>query len=478
MMREPSWSIAISVITVVLIVGLASASAASTLRVKWKYNVTQIGEKGFKWSVLVLADLDGDGKQEAICATENRMVAVKVPGKLMWSFPPPGEEAISKINKVASVDDIDGDGKPEVLFAAGKPPNGAVYCLNWDGSLKWKWSDPDASFKYGGTKAYDIDGDGSKEVIAVGADAKVYVLSNTGELKWSRLLPPGRACDDMVNTFDVDRDGEVEILAESRESGDMTEKGAAPGKLYCLSPTGIEKWSWQSGKWTDFMHGQPIVADVNGDGEYEIITNLWNCDSDDFGGIVVINFYGSTVAEKQLLDYSPHSAMVGDIDGDGKMEILVGDWKKYYCFNPDLSEKWSFNYSKVIGNVRKPLNMGAALGDVTGDGKIDVVVQSRYNSTIFVLDNHGKLEASYNFPERSTNSVAIGDVDGDGKSEIVACAGTTMYCLTMDGAYNPATFIWPQYGRDAAHSGVIPITEPAVAVLGLLFLAGLRYLRK
>jgi len=468
----------------VLAILMPSALALPKMRVKWTFNVTPIVSTGFAWTIVLQADLDGDGMLETVLGTEKggRMVAVGPTGKLVWVFPPLDSDIVPQlINKVPSIDDIDGDGKPEVLFGWGAAPNGAVYCINWDGKLKWVWTDPEgqAHFRYGGTLARDFDGDGKKEVVAAGSDAKVYMFSHTGQLKWVKFLPPGRAVDSMINAFDVDRDGELEILAFSRSLGEGPgTEGGLNGVFYCLSKDGQEKWTWSSPGWTDWLHNMPTVADVNGDGEYEIVFGLWRLDSGDRGGIVILSFYGTEIARKQVASGNvAHNAMLADIDEDGRFEILIGIRAGlYYCFHPDLKEKWAFNITKIIGQVGRPVNMGGALGDVTGDGKIDVVFQSWNNNTIFVLDRFGNLAAEpYNLKVDATGSVAIGDIDKDGKSEIVAFAGPILYCLTLDAPYNAKTLVWPMYGKDAANTGAVPIPE---ALIGLLALLAVPLLRK
>ncbi len=465
----------------VAILMASSAFALPQMRVKWTFDVKPIVETGFAWTIVVLADLNGDGMLETILGTEKggRMVAVGPTGNLLWVFPPADSDMVPQlIAKAFSVDDLDGDGKPEIVFGWGAAPNGAVFCINWDGTLKWKWSSPEAHFRYGGALARDFDGDGKKEVVVAGSDAKVYMFTHTGELRWVSFLPPGRSVDSMVNAFDIDRDGQIEVLAFSRSLGEGPgTEGGLNGVFYCLDGrTGMEKWSWSSPLWVDWLHNMPTIADVNGDGEYEIVFGLWRLDSGADGGMVVISFYGTEVARKHVTGNVAHNAMLGDIDGDGKPEIFMGiRGGLYYCLGPDLKEKWAFNITKVIGKVARPVNMGGALGDVTGDGKINVVFQSWQNNSIIVLDNQGKLAAEpYNLKVDATGSVALGDVDKDGKVDIVAFAGPTLYCLTLDAPYKAGTMVWPMYGKDAANSGVILIPETALGLLAVLALPLLR----
>jgi hypothetical protein len=447
--------------------------ALPDLVLEWEYDVASVSERGFKWNCPTLGDLDGDGTLEIVAASEKggRLVAVRHPGQLMWVFPPLDEDPGGRMNKLQSIYDIDSDGGNEVIFTSGDPPRGSLYILNGDGTLQYNWTNPEANFKYGGTVIRDVDLDGVMDIVCSGADSKIYVFNAAGELQWEKFLPPGRSIDSFPNAFDIDRDGEVEIIAFAREGRAEGENG----RVYCLSPTGQEKWSWSSTK-VDQLHNMPVVADINNDGEYEVIVGIWDFDQDGEGGIVILNFFGLETHRKHMPHRVGYTAMVADLEGDGQLEIVTGGRDLpgiIYCLNPDLSEKWIYNFTE-LHNASNTLNMGGALGDITGDGIVDVVFQTRQNSTVYVLDNTGMPAANpYNIGEESTNAIVIGDIDNDGKSEIVACAGTKMVCLTMDGTYHPETFMWTQAGKDSMGTAAVPIPEiftGAIALLALLLI--------
>ena len=70
----------------------------------------------------------------------------------------------------------------------------------------------------------------------------------------------------------------------------------------------------------------------------------------------------------------------------------------------------------------------AVLGDVDGDGKLDVVVANRGSNSVSVLVNNGAgtLGAKLDYPTgRSPISVGLSDVDGDGKLDIVVANEST-----------------------------------------------------
>jgi len=128
-----------------------------------------------------------------------------------------------------------------------------------------------------------------------------------------------------------------------------------------------------------------------------------------------------------------YSDIVGDIDGDGKLEIVAPDGKRMRCFRLEgsgLVELWST--APGAENVGSP-----ALYDVNGDGRQDViygfgngtvVVQDAIDGTVFLRRHLG--------PGGILASPLISDVDNDGHQEIVLCTfsdPSKIYVLSSNG---------------------------------------------
>lgn len=103
---------------------------------------------------------------------------------------------------------------------------------------------------------------------------------------------------------DVDGDGRYEILVAVR---------AQRGALLCLDDRGQTKWEVAiDGQWV----AEPVVADLNGDGMLEILTGAQD-------RLLVYNGIGELVDEREISG-RPGPAVVGDIDVDGWLEVVVG----------------------------------------------------------------------------------------------------------------------------------------------------------
>jgi hypothetical protein len=181
---------------------------------------------------VVVVDLDGDGRPEIVhhvVASETFDASVPVQergaetglrvydanGTLLRRIP-----MTTSRSGLLSATDVDGDGRPELLITQG----GIAYAFNSDGTEKWTFAvadhplAPQPAF-YRTTDntnmvAYDLDGDGNREVV-LSSLGYVYVLDGRTGAEKARFdtgpRPRGDASG-MVYVTDWDGDGHADIL--------------------------------------------------------------------------------------------------------------------------------------------------------------------------------------------------------------------------------------------------------------------------
>ncbi|MCD6351719.1 MAG: VCBS repeat-containing protein [Armatimonadetes bacterium] len=206
------------------------------------------------------------------------------------------------------VDDLDGDGKPELLLAN---IDGHLLCQETAGTAAADARQVRWDFDLGGL-AYDLDcgdldGDGRKEIVACTADNQGHLraLSSQGKSLWTYALPG--TLFHHVLVADVNGDGRAEVFATH------------DNKLVAFSPQGKVLWE---GTFGGPRFRAITVGDTTGDGKPDIVASLTS------QHIFAAAF---DIAGKPLWRYNSlrHARLttedlcVADVNGDGKPEVLL-----------------------------------------------------------------------------------------------------------------------------------------------------------
>ncbi|MDD5567293.1 MAG: putative glycoside hydrolase [Patescibacteria group bacterium] len=168
-----------------------------------------------------------------------------------------------------------------------------------------------------------------------------------------------------------------------------------------------------------------IKKDLNGDQANETVIGRGN-------KVQIYNSQGFLTAE-----FNPYGAnynrnvnlAAGDLNGDGLLEIVTGTTQgggpqiRIFDATGKLRNPGFFAYAK---NFRGGVNI--ALGDIDGDGKDEIIAGAGYRGGphVRVFNGEGKLITSlfaYDQKFRGGVSVASGDINNDGKDEIITGAG-------------------------------------------------------
>ena len=120
----------------------------------------------------------------------------------------------------------------------------------------------------------------------------------------------------------------------------------------------------------------PVLADLDSDGDLEIIVMFRN------GSIYVLSHKGEVRnGWPQRLGYTPYAApAVGDLNGDGQIEVVAGDLgtSSIVAFNEDgtLAPGWPISmFSSTVTST-------PVLGDINGDGETDVLIATNWGQSL------------------------------------------------------------------------------------------------
>ena len=217
----------------------------------------------------------------------------------------------------------------------------------------------------------------------------------------------------------------------------LTAYSSKPFIVTFTSPQSINSSSFATN--VDFTAGSSpwrvAIGDLDGDGKPDLV--VVNNSSNTISvyrniitsGTITSNSFAAKV--DFVTGSSPISIALGDLDGDGKLDIVVGNLNSptvSVLHNTSISGSiTSSSFAAKVDFTVGTYPYSVAIGDVDGDGKPDIVVNNEGSSTVSVLRNtsiEGSITSSsfatkVDFTTGSNSySVAIGDIDGDGKPDL------------------------------------------------------------
>ncbi len=336
-----------------------------------------------------VADLNADLRPELVVAAPNGTItASRIDnGATLWQR----SIGTTAIQASPIVTDITNDGRVEVIIAT---MDGRVVILNGqNGGVMRAFRQgapqhcpagvdcrPDGFFA---TPAVaDVNGDGVKEIIAPSWDHSVYAWSVNGRLLWRVYLYDTLWSSPAV--VDVNGDGRMEVVLGGDISAGNPLGAPQGGLLWVLNGSNGSRYRG----YPRFLPGQtiwssPAIADINGDGHVEAVvgTGLHTPFGD---GAAARRVHAITLVNRGSIPGWPVTApgkvmgqpAVGDIDSDGRLEVVVGSEGGYVtAFDHNGTRKWAVCNAAATTACRDrlPTHGGVVIADVDNDGRQDVI---------------------------------------------------------------------------------------------------------
>ncbi|MBD2757742.1 T9SS type A sorting domain-containing protein [Spirosoma validum] len=193
------------------------------------------------------------------------------------------------------------------------------------------------------------------------------------------------------------------------------------------------------------------IGDLNGDGRPDLVT----ADRLDNTVSVLLNTGSGSFAARTSFrtGNAPLSVAIGDLNGDGQPELMTVNGVDKTVFGNGNTGSGSFTAAPTpFGVSSMPLSVAA--GDLNGDGLWDLATPDRDNFTVSLLLNTGLTTGRVGFRtydrypvDNLSLSVAIGDLNGDGRPDLVTGDGEAVAVLLDNGSGRFADrLVYPIYG--------------------------------
>jgi hypothetical protein len=350
------------------------------------------------------ADLDGDGKPDLIVAdgdsnTVNIYRNTSTPGAI--SFVEVASYVMGSDDYPIGVaaGDIDGDGKPEIVVSNYYTQNISIF-LNTSTpgniSMAPAINYPSGNYAVGASIA-DLNGDGKPEVILACQGSNllsVYTNSSTiGHISFSNetsLNAPAGGSPFKVVVADFDGDGKPDLAAANSNIGTVSVyKNTTPtGGIISFAPN------------VDFTTGnfpEGIAAgDLDGDGlpDLAVANNTDNTLSllRNTSSPGTISFAAQITVPS---GNSVYDLVISDFDGDGKPDLAVDDqYGSTVSIHKNTSSPGTISVSPNVDYPTGSIPYSITAADFDGDGKPDLATANDADNTITILRNKGSNEPS------------------------------------------------------------------------------------
>jgi hypothetical protein len=295
--------------------------------------------------------------------------------------------------------------------------------------------------------AADVDGDGDLDLLAANYNTNTVSVrlnggtntgSNTGAFSNGSDIPVANNPRNMA-VGDVDGDGDLDFVTACVSN-------TLSVRLNGGDATGSNTGKFSNGSDLPVANSPRSIAlgDVDGDGDLDLVTATLNSVGVRLnGGDATGSNTGVFSNGADLSILGPLVVALGDVDGDGDLDLVTANGTSTSAYSGPVSVRLNggdatgsntgvFSNGSDITVGSNPRNV--ILGDLDGDGDLDLLTANNGGSAVSVRLNGGDATGSNtgkfsngSDPAVGTqpSSLALGDVDGDGDLDLVTTSAQT-----------------------------------------------------
>lgn len=340
---------------------------------------------------VAIGDVNGDGKNDVVMTTFSSPISDPANDYKVFVFlqnasgglDAPVKYATSSTStcpaSTVAIGDINGDGKNDIVIG-NRECGIEVFTQNGSGNLN-------AGVTYNSLdglriRIADLNHDGLMDIAGIGLGtntASIWLQNASGVLGAPVVYSVTHSGVDDLEVADINNDGLTDVVAMGLRTpsvGVLTQTAAGTFNPPSYYSAGV-----------NILTNGLAVGDINGDGLNDVVVTDGGNSPGASIHVFPQNTLGTLDPAVNYISYDcPESVEIADITGDGRKDIMTlhGGWNAMGFYQQSANGSLQAETRFTIPYASHYNPHGLAVGDINGDGRSDVVIAD-YNNGLVVL---------------------------------------------------------------------------------------------